>query len=697
MSYVALVRQSSVPPTPPSGKTRCYINSGGTLASVDDAGVVTTYSAGLTQEQVEDYVGNLLQDSTSVDVTYNDAGNVVTFTVLAGGVNHNALLNYVANQHIDHSSVSIIAGAGLTGGGDLTASRTISLPNTGTAGTYRSVTTDAQGRVTAGTNPTTLSGYGITDAQPLDGDLTAVANLVATGFITRTAANTMAVRTMTAGSTQLSISNGDGISGNPTFDVVPGNINHNLLLNGGGTTHVDHATVSISAGTGLTGGGDLTATRTLSLANTAVTAGTYGSATQVPQITVDAQGRLTGSTNVAIAIPSTAVTDFAEAVDDRVAALLVAGSGISLTYNDPANTLTIASTITQYTDEQAQDTVAAMIQNGTGISWSYNDAGNTLTPTVSLASFSTTNLAEGTNLYYTDTRARAAISATDTATIDFTYTPLTGVLTGSVLPGGVDHNSLLNWVANKHIDHSAVSIVAGTYMSGGGDLTASRTLNHAASGATAGSYGGVNAIPVFSIGATGHVESVSKVNPTSALLTGLTAVLGGASIAATDTILQAFGKMLGIDNNWTELCTASTHTNTSAVTGVNVTELALPVVTGRRYYYEATLLFQTAATTTGIGVTITSPDGASAPGALLVQMPITTDGTAAGYAGTINTLGDYVTSTGVQTANTPFVVHMKGNFPCNASGTFNITFRSEVALSQVTVLPGSTLLVREFP
>jgi phage-related tail fiber protein len=33
-----------------------------------------------------------------------------------------------------------------------------------TAGTYRSVTTDTYGRITAGTNPTTLSGYGITDA-----------------------------------------------------------------------------------------------------------------------------------------------------------------------------------------------------------------------------------------------------------------------------------------------------------------------------------------------------------------------------------------------------------------------------------------------------------------------------------------------------------------------------------------------------
>lgn len=41
---------------------------------------------------------------------------------------------------------------------------TISLTDVGIAGTYKSVTVDAQGRVTTGTNPTTISGYGITDA-----------------------------------------------------------------------------------------------------------------------------------------------------------------------------------------------------------------------------------------------------------------------------------------------------------------------------------------------------------------------------------------------------------------------------------------------------------------------------------------------------------------------------------------------------
>jgi len=54
----------------------------------------------------------------------------------------------------------------------------IDLATTGvTASTYKSVTVDVYGRVTAGTNPTSLSGYGITDAQGLDATLTALAGL----------------------------------------------------------------------------------------------------------------------------------------------------------------------------------------------------------------------------------------------------------------------------------------------------------------------------------------------------------------------------------------------------------------------------------------------------------------------------------------------------------------------------------------
>ena len=83
----------------------------------------------------------------------------------------------------------VIAGAGLTKTGNQldvgTASSTrivvnadnIDLATAGTSGTYQAVTTDAYGRVTSGTNPTTIAGYGITDAQPLDATLTALAGI----------------------------------------------------------------------------------------------------------------------------------------------------------------------------------------------------------------------------------------------------------------------------------------------------------------------------------------------------------------------------------------------------------------------------------------------------------------------------------------------------------------------------------------
>ena len=80
-------------------------------------------------------------------------------------------------------------------------------------------------------------------------------------------------------------------------------------------------------------------------------------------------------------------TDLNERVDDRVDSLLTAGSNVSLTYDDAAGTLTIASTDTntQLTTEQVQDIVGGMVDGGTetNVAVTYDDTSGKLNFVVS--------------------------------------------------------------------------------------------------------------------------------------------------------------------------------------------------------------------------------------------------------------------------------------------------------------------------
>lgn len=70
---------------------------------------------------------------------------------------------------------------------------------------------------------------------------------------------------------------------------------------------------SVATGTGLTGG-PITDTGTVSLANTAVTPGSYGSASQVGTFTVDAQGRITAAANTAISVAIPTATETVQGI-----------------------------------------------------------------------------------------------------------------------------------------------------------------------------------------------------------------------------------------------------------------------------------------------------------------------------------------------------------------------------------------------
>ncbi len=86
-------------------------------------------------------------------------------------------------------------------------------------------------------------------------------------------------------------------------------------------------------------------------------------------------------------------------------------TSFSGSYTELRNKPTIPSA---YTDEQARDAAGTALANGThtGISFVNNDAGDTINATVSLSSFSTDNLSQGsTNKYFSDTLARSAFTA----------------------------------------------------------------------------------------------------------------------------------------------------------------------------------------------------------------------------------------------------------------------------------------------
>ena len=94
------------------------------------------------------------------------------------------------------------------------------------AGTYKSVTVDVNGHVTSGINPTTLAGYGITDAQALDADLTAIAALSDTsGLLKKTAANTWSLDTNTyiTGNQNIVVSGDASGSGTTSIDLTLAN------------------------------------------------------------------------------------------------------------------------------------------------------------------------------------------------------------------------------------------------------------------------------------------------------------------------------------------------------------------------------------------------------------------------------------------------------------------------------------------
>ena len=186
------------------------------------------------------------------------------------GLNESQLYSYLtANKYLTQSAADsryvtssrkVIAGTGLSGGGALTSDVTLSLGTSGVvAGTYTKVMVDAYGRVTSGTNlsatdipnldwskittgkPTTLAGYGITDAvtlttnQTISGQKTFTKNILMNSGIGLSYSGNTVFRN-TSGNTVISSYGSEGIiyfrPNGDTSDVGVIQINKQGHLNG---------------------------------------------------------------------------------------------------------------------------------------------------------------------------------------------------------------------------------------------------------------------------------------------------------------------------------------------------------------------------------------------------------------------------------------------------------------------------------
>jgi len=427
----------------------------------------------------------------------------------------------------------------------------LSLVNSGTGFQVKTSATAITGRSVAvtGVGLSITNGDGIAGNPTiaLAGQVLALSNLSANGLMTITTAGTLSATQINNVANQTAVFNADGTAGYPTIGlasdpIVPGTgaiqipvgttgqrpsgVAGKIRYNSSDGAYEGYSAGSwrqfslsggvtlVDTGTGLTGG-PITGTGTISIANTAVTAGSYGSATQVGSFTVNAQGQLTAASNVTItpagigavsSVSGTAneitATGTTTVVISLPAALTFTGktitggtfnatslqvAGVDVVTVSGTQTLTnktltapVISTIVNtgtLTLPTITDTLVARTTTDTLTNKSMSGTGNTFTniPNSALTNNTISGVALGGNLFaltigtgLTGTSYNG--SAAVTIAIDSTVATLNGTqtLTNKTISGS--SNTLSN-IGNSSLTNSSLTIGTTSISLGGTSLT----------------------------------------------------------------------------------------------------------------------------------------------------------------------------------------------------------------------------------
>ena len=280
------------------------------------------------------------------------------------------------------------------------------------------------------------------------------------------------------------------------------------------------APITYTAGTGL----NQSPTYTFNIANTGVSATTYGSASQVPVFAVNAQGQLTSVTNTAIAINGSAVSGNISGSAGSVANALTLGTYLTGTsYNGSA-------AVTAAVDATSVNTVSKVVARDS----SGNFAAGTITAALSGNASTAT--------------AAANISAGAANQIPYQ----TGAATTSFIVAPTTAGTYLNWNGSAFA-YTAISTPASVTFNNGGSGDASGTSFNGSTARTI-SYNTVGAPSTGGTGATG-TWGIS--------ISGNAATATSATSASTATFATTAGSVTGQANSAT--ITAATANTASTI------------------------------------------------------------------------------------------------------------------------------------
>ena len=254
--------------------------NGGT--GVANTGKTITLGGSLTLSGAHDLT---LTQTGATNVTLPTTGTLATLagaeTLTNKTINgSNNTLQSIANSSLTNSSVTY---NGVTVA--LGASGTITAVTTAAATFNNSGSGDASGTTFDGSTARTIS-YNTVGASPLAGST----SFTTAGTITQGTWNATAIANNYLANSSITI-NGSSVS------------------LGGSVTVTATASNALTIGTGLSGSSYNGSTPvTIAISNTGVSAATYGSASSVPAIVVNAQGQITSATDTSIAIAASQVT-----------------------------------------------------------------------------------------------------------------------------------------------------------------------------------------------------------------------------------------------------------------------------------------------------------------------------------------------------------------------------------------------------